>query len=179
MLFTAIRPAILTLVRSIAGQGVFCYWRDQPASYVPPGSKTVCKLSLGPSGSVGWSESRISYDATQSAGQELAETVVNIQQFTLKILCECFDQSDGATAWNYLEVIRTRFSWTSSCDALKAVNVAYFSDADLQDLSRTVDNRVLSAANLDLRLRTTATETDSAHRFPFIETVNITGNLGS
>lgn len=177
MIFAPIRPVILALVKRLMGTGVSCVWRDQKSTYTPPGTKTVCKLSLGPSGSKGWGESRIDYDPQAPAGQELTETVVQTRQFTLKILCECLDQTDEATAWNYLETLRTRFMWDSSLSALRSVNVALFGDSDLQDLSRVVDGRSLSAANLDIRLRTVAQEKDTQNPFTYIEKVNATGDL--
>jgi len=111
MLYTSIRPGILTLVNRIMGTQGDCVaiWKDQPNPYTPPGTKTLFKLSLGPLSSKGADdEARWSYDPNQPAGQEMQESITGYRLFTLKVLCECADQTDGATAFNYLETLRTR-----------------------------------------------------------------------
>ncbi len=171
MLFTSIRPALLTLIQQIAGEGVLVHWKEQPASYMPPGTKTVCKLSIGPSGSKGWDERRIDYDASRPLGAECVEQITGVRYFTLKILCECLLQTDDSTAPNYLETIRTRLGFSSSSAILKTVNVSLTGDSDLQDLTRTIDNRPASIANLDIKIAATANERDPANPFGYIETV--------
>jgi len=174
MLYTSIRPGILTLVNRIMGTQGDCVaiWKDQPNPYTPPGTKTLFKLSLGPLSSKGADdEARWSYDPNQPAGQEMQESITGYRLFTLKVLCECADQTDGATAFNYLETLRTRLRWTSSRSALNAVNVALVRCEDIQDLSKTVDNRAASIANLDIRLATRTNEADP-NRTGYIATVS-------
>lgn len=173
MLFATIRPAILSLVNTLMGVQGDCLaiWKDQPTPYTPPGTKTLFKLSLGPLVTkAADDEVRTSYDGTQPLGEEMAETVTGYRTFTLKVLCECGDQTDSGTAQNYLETLRTRLRWTTSRAALNAVNVAMVGTADILDLSRTVDNRAWSIANLDIRLATRTNETNPV-RNGYIETV--------
>lgn len=173
MLFASIRPALLALVNKLMGTQGDCLaiWKDQPTPYTPPGTKTLFKLSLGPlSAKAADDEVKTSYDGTQPLGHEMAETVTGYRTFTLKVLCECADQTDSATAQNYLETLRTRLRWTTSRAALNAVNVAVVRTEDIQDLSRTVDNRAASIANLDIRLATRTNETNP-ERNGYIDTV--------
>lgn len=173
MIFAPIRPAILALIQALVTPlgDVLVTWKDQPTPYVPPGTKTLFKLGVGPASTLGWGDRRLNYDPSAPLNAEMTETLVEVRKFTLKILCECFDQTDGATAWNYLETVRTRLGWYSSVQALLKVNVAINSDGPLQDLSRTVDNRVLSAASYDVFMSTFAVETDTANPFGYIETI--------
>lgn len=176
MLFATIRPTILALVNSLMSPQGDCLaiWRDQPTPYTPPGTKTLFKLSLGPlSAKAADDELRTDYDGTKPLGQEMGETVTGYRTFTLKVLCECSDQSDSATAQNYLETLRTRLRWSTSRATLNAVNVAMVRTEDIQDLSRTVDNRVMSSANLDIRLATRTNETNP-QRGGYISAIDIT-----
>lgn len=165
MIFTAIRPALLALVKQLAGlEGV---WRDQPNPYTPPGTKAILKLSLSPTQGKGQDARTFRF---QSSDSTLRETVSGYRIFTLRILCECLDQSDGATALNYLETLRTRLRWTTTSQALHAVRVAFIDSLPTVDLSRTIDNRVASIAALDVRLATMAQE-ENPNPVDWIETV--------
>lgn len=173
MLFAAKRPAILALVNKVMGTQGDCLaiWKDQPNPYTPPATKTLFKLALGPLSVKGADdEARWSYDSTQPLGEEMQESITGYRLFTLKVLCECSDQTDGATAFNYLETLRTRLRWSSSRADLNAVNVAIVRCEDIQDLSRTVDNRAASIANLDIRMSTRTNEADP-NRTGYIATV--------
>lgn len=173
MMFTTIRPALLALVKSLMGPTVDAYWRDQTDRYIPQGSKTVFKLSLGPSTGKGLNDDkRVEYDPTAPLNQELTENVTGYRLFTMKALCECLNQTDGSTANNYLETLRTRLRFSTSSDALHVVNVSLVSIGDILDLSKVQDGRQTSIGNLDIRLSTRTNERNTDGRGGYIATVD-------
>ncbi len=172
-LFTPIRPALLALIQNIAESGTDAYWRDQINRYAPQGTKTVFKLSLGPTGRKGLDDAIVNeYDASKPLGQEMTENVAGYRLFTLKVLCECLLQGDDSTAWGHLELIATRIQWSTSKAQLNAVNVGFVRISDLQDLSRMIDGRQASIASIDIRLSTRTNERNPQGN-GYIDTVNI------
>lgn len=175
--YAAIRPGILSLVKSISG--IDTVWKDQPQRYVrqsvtygPPSASpgTICKLSIGPASVKGRDELRTEYDENQAQGQELQDTATGIRLLTLKITVETFDQTDGKTAEYYIEAIRTRFRFQSTLNTLTDLNCALISFADIVLLPETRDSRAVSIASLDVRLSCRATDIDPIRR-GYIDTV--------
>jgi hypothetical protein len=173
MSWATIRPVLKSLVAELSG--LTAHWEDQKRPFVPSAIRALALLSVSPVTPVGVDDIVIDYDADRTEGQEICDNVLGVRNFTLSVKVESYEQGDALAAVNYLENLRNRLKRRSTGAALRAVGVAIRGTEPSRDLSALRDDRWTSIAVLDIRLRMAVSETDAAHGYSYIETVEITG----
>jgi hypothetical protein len=183
--WAAVRPVLLQLAADLSAADAA--WEDQPDAYVRPkaaagkAGRAVLSLSIGPVTSWGQDELRTEFvegrvnDADEPA--EYRDTAVGQRRIPLNIRCDSLDQRDDATAFTYLERLRTRLAWRSSVAALSAVKVAVSHRGEATPIQTTVDDHAASRAILSVILWGVFAETDPVG-YTYIETVSGTYKYG-
>lgn len=169
----SIRPAVKSLVAALTG--LVALWENEPRTATPPTApQALALLTLRPTGSLGWDESRASYDANQPQGEEFEDTLCGVRRATLTVKVESLSETDTETPAVFLERLRDRLARRSSREALNAVGCAYVGDAGVIDLTTPKHGRYYPTAALDILLAVRVSEADPA-RYGYIDSVDISG----
>ena len=98
--------------------------------------------------------------AEQGTDGPLHQTAQGMRVVTLRTKVTVLDQRAGLVARVYLERLRDRMVWDSTRDALKALGLGFAQARDTVDLSKKVDQHVMSIGAIDLRFNLAVTDTD-------------------
>lgn len=165
-----IKPVMLSLFGDLSG--LQTVWIDKRQPYIDPREQAILKLRVRTVGSIGIDDRRYNDLALVKPAATLEEQAAGHRRVSLDVRVESFRHDDDRFAFNAAEDIRTKLSYQSSRDRLRAVNVALVRVSDTLDLSGVVtDDRATSVAVLDLILNVGITTTDSANPVYNIETV--------
>lgn len=174
-----LRDGLEALVPTLLGADVHSQWRDKPRDFVAKGA--IALLHLRSFRTLGTDEQRMTYDAGAAAGSEMQVDVVAQRQCTLSVLVECFAQD--VTAFELLEKLRIRLQRPAARVALSAIDAAFVRADEAQELPTTYDQRVISAASVDVRLAWATADSqadydadaDETDATTFIEVVEVSG----
>lgn len=131
--------------------GLNCWWAKDPDSMVAPQEGAKVTLDLRSIKSLGIDDQIQTFNNT---GNPLTSTISvgnqGMRDVVLSVKCEMYDLS--AEAMEVLDTLRTRFMAPDASASLNAINIAWQGCEDAHDLPTTYDNRVVSVAQMDVRL---------------------------
>ena len=167
----AIRPGLLALFGDLSELQTL--WVDKRRPYIDPRAQAVTLLRVRQTEALGVDDRRYSDLAVASPLPTLEEQTTGHRRTSLDVRVEAFRHDDDRFAFNAIEMVRTRLSFRSSLDRLRAVNVSLVRASQAIDLPNIVqDDRITSAAVLDLILNVGICVADSANPVQTIETVD-------
>lgn len=156
-----IKPALLSWVATATG--LEAVWRDDRRPWFPLDASTPghALLHLFGARSVGVDETRWEHDGGAPSGEEITPSQVGSRIFTLSIFVQSLSHVPGEEAHHFLERARVRLRAPSSLEAFQAAGLAIVDSAQLLEIPTEIDDRVVSAAQLDVRFATLSTFDDT------------------
>jgi hypothetical protein len=146
MKWSVIRPKILEVFAPICGAADVS-WRDRERAFVRPSYGAAVYLHTTGARRHGWDDIRLAHNV---GTEKLDYTQAGIRAFTLSVLAEAYNHSDGTTALEYLEEIRDALQRPQILADLRLVGLTVTDVSQTTDLTGSVDDHVLSAASLDV-----------------------------
>lgn len=154
------RAAIVSILKGITGLKDVRF-DITPQPYIDPTAQARLVLSVSSRQMLGWDEHRFSVTPTDQV-----DRLNGLRSFSLSVRCETFDTRDGSIqAGDYLETIRTLVYEDSPRALFHAANLAVAGDNGVRDLPLVYNQRLVSAAVLDLEMSWGVTAQTDAHGY--------------
>lgn len=164
------RAGLQAIVAGILG--IDTTWATDPQNMTSPVTQASATLNVSGRRMIGWDEERESF-APGSPGTLTTEKS-GLRSFALSVKVESFNTAIGY-ADDYLDTLVTRLWWDSQIAACLALNVAIQDVSPISVLPTNYDNRVVSAASVDLMCGWAFDDVTDASAQGWIDTVLPTG----
>jgi len=169
-----IKTAIKTWVE--AQSGLVFQWRDEAGGWH---SKATGRIlgHLKDVGGKGVDYLQWAQDTDLEAGVDFVPTVQGNRALVLSLECNTRNQTGDNTAPYFLGKVRTSKIKPTTRATLYAAGLIISDMGTVLDISKVLDNRVESVAQLDVFLSSVVNERDEAEAQSFVEKATITGSL--